>query len=82
MSEILGCLEQLAREMRKTESELMALAFETGMRQLWRQRTLDQYLRGEITREEAVKQAGSDWVDLAERQREAILQDIAWAKGK
>lgn len=82
MSEMLGCLEQLAREMRKTESELMALAFETGMRQLWRQRTLDRYLRGEISREEAAKDVGIDWVELAERQRDAIAQDMAWAKSK
>ncbi|HYG73629.1 MAG TPA: hypothetical protein VEK08_01250 [Planctomycetota bacterium] len=82
MSGILGQLEQLARETKKSESELMTLAFETGLRQLWRQRALDRYLRRETSREEAIADAGMEWVELAERQREAILQDIEWARGR
>lgn len=46
---------------------------------LARERTLGQYLRREITREEAIDMVGIDWVDLAERQRAATLEDIAWA---
>jgi len=60
----------------------MTLAFETGLRQLWRQRALDRYLRRETSREEAIADAGMEWVELAERQREAILQDIEWARGR
>lgn len=57
----------------------MTLAFRTGLRQLWRERTLGRYLRGDITRDEAIKNVGIDWVELAERQREAMLEDLHWA---
>jgi len=79
MTETLAYLETLARESNKTETEVIALALQAGLRQLWRERTLGQYLRHEITREEAIKTVGIDWVDLAERQRDAVLEDIAWA---
>lgn len=79
MSDVLTYLERLARETNKTESEVMAMAFETGLRQLWRERILSRYLRGDISRDEAVRAAGIDWVELAERQREAMMEDLAWA---
>ena len=79
MTETLAYVETLARESHKTEAEVLALALQTGLRQLWRERTLSQYLRREITREEAIKAVGIDWVDLAERQRDAMLEDVAWA---
>jgi hypothetical protein len=72
-------LERLARETNKPEAEVMALAFQVGLKQLWRERILGQYLRGEMTREEAINEAGIDWVELAERQHQAMLEDLAWA---
>jgi len=59
----------------------MAQAFQTGLRQLWRERILGQYLRGEITRDKAIEVAGIDWVELAERQHKAMMEDLAWAMG-
>ncbi|MGB8645683.1 MAG: hypothetical protein WCF84_10625 [Anaerolineae bacterium] len=82
MAEMLNYLETIARETHKPESEVMTMAFEAGLRQLWRERTLGQYLRGEITREEAIHTAGSDWVELAERQSQAVMEDLAWALQK
>jgi hypothetical protein len=55
------------------------LAFKVGLRQLWRERTLGRYLRGEISRDEAIESVGIDWVELAERQYEAMREDLAWA---
>ena len=78
---VLTCLETLVRETRKPEAEVLALAFQTGLRQLWRERTLGHYLRGEISRSEAIKSVGIDWVELAERQHEAMIEDLAWALG-
>jgi hypothetical protein len=43
-------LEKLSEATHRPESELMAAAFQTGLRQLWRELTLDRYLRGEISR--------------------------------
>lgn len=72
-------MDTLVRETEKPETELMGLAFQAGLRQLWRERALGRYLRGEITRSEATETAGIDWVELAERQHAAMLEDLAWA---
>ena len=74
-------LERLVREFHKPEAEIMTMAFEAGLRQLWREHVLGRYLRGEISREEAIERAGIDWVDLAERQHVAMTEDLAWALG-
>ena len=79
MATVLNYLETLVRETHKTESEVMTLAFETGLRQLWRERLLGRYLREEVSRDEAIAAVGIDWVELAERQHRALLEDLAWA---
>jgi hypothetical protein len=82
MESTLTYLETLARETDKPEAEVMTMAFQTGLRQLWREYNLGRYLREEISREEAVEAAGIDWVELAERQHEAMMEDLEWAPGK
>jgi hypothetical protein len=72
-------LETIVRETHKTEAEVVAMAFETGLRQLWRERILGRYLRGEISRDEAIESAGIDWVEVADRQHAAMREDLAWA---
>jgi len=47
-----------------------------------RERILGRYLQGVITRDQAIELAGIDWVDLAERQHKAMLEDLAWAMEK
>lgn len=79
MTESLDRLEVLVRETSRSEEELIALAIREGVKQLWRERTLARYVRGQISREEAVREAGIDWVELAELQREAMLEDLKWA---
>jgi len=74
-------LETLVRQTHKSEAEVLTLAFQTGLRQLWREHILGRYLRGEISRDEAIDAAGLPWVDLAERQHEAMLEDLKWALG-
>jgi hypothetical protein len=76
---MLAYLETLARETQTPEAEVMAWAFQTGLRQLWREHVLGRYLRGEITRDEAIHAVGIDWVELAERQHQAMMEDLAWA---
>ena len=41
--------EQLVRDTQKPEAEVMALATEAGLRQLWREHLIGRYLRGELT---------------------------------
>jgi len=79
MENTVGYLETLIRETRKPESEVMTRAFQIGLRQLWREHILGRYLRHEISRGEAIESVGIDWVDLAERQKEAMMEDMAWA---
>jgi hypothetical protein len=81
MTSALTYLETLVREIRKPEAEVMALAFQIGLRQLWREHILGRYLRGEIARDEAIEAVGIDWVELAERQHKAMIEDLAWALG-
>ena len=71
-------LDILVRETHKPEAEVMTWAFQAGLRQLWRERTLGQYLRKEISRDAAIEAVGIDWVDLAERQHQAMLEDVTW----
>ncbi len=78
MTTVTTYLDKLVRETHKSEAEVVAQAFETGLRQLWREYTLGRYLRGQISRAEAVEAAGLDWVELAERQYQAMTEDVAW----
>ena len=82
MTNVLTYLETLVRETRKPETEVMTLAFQTGLRQLWREHILGRYLRGEIARDKAVEDVGIDLVELAERQRNAMMEDLMWALGE
>ena len=79
MKNTISHLEMLVRETHKPESEVVAMAFQTGLRQLWREYTLGRYLRREIPRDEAIKAVGIDWVEIAERQHQAMLEDLEWA---
>lgn len=79
MEDTINYLQMLARDTKKSEAEVMTMAFQTGMRQLWREHILGQYLRSTISRNEAIEMVGIDWVELAERQHKAMMEDIAWA---
>jgi hypothetical protein len=72
-------LDQLVQGTQKSEAEVIALAVQTGLRQLWREQLLGRCLRGQVSRQEAVAAVGVDWVDLAERQQQAVLEDMEWA---
>jgi len=78
MLETTQYLESLVRETNRPEAEIVARAFQTGLRQLWREQILGRYLRGEINRDKAIELAGIDWVELAERQHTAMMEDVAW----
>lgn len=79
MASITPYLESLVRETHKSESEVVALAIEAGLRQLWREQVLVKYLHGQISRVQATESVGADWVELAEKQQRAAKEDIEWA---
>ncbi|MCC6545305.1 MAG: hypothetical protein IT392_12545 [Nitrospirae bacterium] len=81
MTDVMNYLETISRETRKPEAEVMTMAFQVGLRQLWRERVLGRYLQGDINREEAIDSVGIDLVEIAERQHKAMMEDLAWAMG-
>ena len=79
MSEFSQLLGTLARETQKSEEDVIGLALQAGLRQLWREHVLSRYLCEEISRDEAVAVVGQAWVELAESQHDALAEDLAWA---
>lgn len=82
MSVAASLLEDLIRDTHKPEAEVMALATEAGLRQLWREHLLGRYLRGELNRQQAIEAVGIDWVEMAERQHRAMAEDVQWGLDK
>jgi len=82
MENTLVVIENLTRATQKPESEVITMAFQAGVKQLWREHVLGQFLRGAISRTEAIESVGIDWVELAERQHKATMEDLAWALQK
>ena len=75
-------LDQLTRDTQRSETEVLALAMEAGLRQLWREHVLGRFLRGEIDRRQTIEEAGLDWVEMAERQHRAMVEDVEWGLNK
>jgi hypothetical protein len=73
-------LESLVRDTSRSEAEVLAEAVRTGLREMWREQILGRYLRGEISRDAAVQEVGIDLVSLAERQMQAMQEDLEWAR--
>ncbi len=82
MKSTLDYIEILKQEMQKEESEIVTIAVETGLRQMWKEQILARYLRDEISRDEAIELVGIDLVELAEKQLEAVKEDLSWALEK
>lgn len=79
MANTLDQIGTLAQETRMDHEALLSMAIRVGVRQLWRERILGRYLKGQIGRDEAIAGVGIDWVQLAERQHKATLEDLDWA---
>ncbi|MBN1246933.1 MAG: hypothetical protein JXC32_04705 [Anaerolineae bacterium] len=79
MDTVKDYLEFLVEETEKSEDEVIAQAIRSGLRQMWREQILADYVNGKLTREAAVQAVGLDWVELAERQQAAVLEDLEWA---
>jgi len=76
---MLNYLEELKQDTDKNEAEIVTMAIETGLRQLWKEKILGRYLKKEITRDEAIELVGIDLVELTEKQYDAMKEDVEWA---
>ncbi len=65
--------------MKSKSPKLKSSHLYAGLQHLWREVTLKHYLHHEISRNEAIESVGIDWVELAERQYEAMQEDLEWA---
>jgi len=82
MENTISILENLKRETQKDESEIISMAFKTGLKHLWPELILGKYLRGKVSRDETIEIVGIDWVELAERQKKAMMEDLESALKK
>lgn len=60
------------------ESEIFEQALERGVEDLWTELVLSRYLSDEIDREEAIELVGRDRVKRAEREAQAVENDVRW----
>ncbi|RJS84205.1 hypothetical protein CW713_02955 [Methanophagales archaeon] len=75
---VLRELETLAKERKEDVATIIAKAVKIGIEKIRQDTILERYLKKAITREEAIKLVGMELVRLAERQREAVLEDVKW----
>ena len=75
---VLRELETLARERKEDVATIIAKAVKIGIEKMRQDIILERYLKKAVTREEAIKLVGMELVRLAERQREAVLEDVKW----
>jgi len=72
-----GCTRSPTHE-RKPESEIRDHALERGVEDLWIEGVLLRYVNGEIDRETAIELVGRDRVKRAERELQAVSDDVQW----
>ena len=75
---VLRELETLAKERKEDVATIIAKAVKIGIEKIRQDTILERYLKKAITREEAIKLVGMELVRLAERQRDAVLEDVKW----
>ncbi|WP_435194603.1 hypothetical protein [Natronomonas sp. EA1] len=71
-------VREIARARDVPESQVFEQALERGLEALWNDVILSQFLRGELSREEAIEAVGHDLVRRAEREAEAVEEDVSW----
>jgi hypothetical protein len=72
-------LHQIASETGESEAHALARVIDAGVRAVQRERVLARFVRGELSRDEAIASVGLDWVIMTERQQQAVEEDIAWS---
>ena len=60
------------------ESEVFEQALERGLEDLWEDLVLTQYLDGDLDRETAIERVCRSKVERAEREVQAVEEDVDW----
>lgn len=77
-TEITERVREIARERGMSESAVVEQALERGIDDLWQELVLSLYFDGEFDREQAVERVGRTAVQRAERERDAVEEDVEW----
>jgi len=73
-----GELEFILQETGEDEVTVLAQAFREGLKHLYRQKVIDAFIEGKLTKAEAIKILGLETVEDLEYQKDAIRKDIQW----
>ncbi len=60
------------------EATVLGQAVREGIQSLYRETLIEAYLLGQVTRETALKELGSEQLEAVDYQRDAFKRDIAW----
>lgn len=60
------------------KSAVFEEALERGIEKLWEDVVLSEYFEGELDRESAMEAVGRSTLERAEREREAVEEDVEW----
>ncbi|OVE83895.1 hypothetical protein [Natronolimnobius baerhuensis] len=71
-------VREIARHRDLNESEIIQQAVEQGVEDLWRDVVVDQYVAGEIDREEARDELGPAFVGEIDKAKAAVESDVEW----
>lgn len=71
-------VREIARYRGADESEIIQRAVEAGVETLWRDVVVSKYLDGDITREAACEELGTDVVNRVDQAKAAIDEDVEW----
>ena len=77
-AEVSERVQKIARHRDLDESEIIQQAVEKGILDLWRDVVIDRYLAGDLSREEAVDELGSEMVHDIDRAQAAVEEDVEW----
>ena len=71
-------LEFLTRALRRDEATVLAEALEQGIHGMFVHHVRDRYMRGKLSRREAVKLVGAQALESADRAWRAVEADVKW----
>ncbi|AQL41324.1 hypothetical protein BV210_00715 [Halorientalis sp. IM1011] len=77
-AEISDRVRDIAEASGVAESEVLERALERGLEALWEDMIIAEYFDGDLDREEAVDRVGRAKVERAERERDAVEDDVDW----
>jgi DNA mismatch repair protein MutS len=78
VADLAGVPGPVVARSRKVLDRLREEALKRGVEDLWTELVLSQYLHDEIDRERTVELVGRDAVKRADREPEAVEEDVCW----